>query len=174
MGLANFFSTDLDLKSTRLNSSHDQISYAVFCLKKKRKYGQGGVAEEARSGIEHWRHGPRSGLCKVWSRGRPMGGYGPYPVAPRVACVHATSQRRLRARDHRRAPRRPAVDAESLFGARSPLTERSAALPGLVSGRPGLCFPFNTTPAAQPHLLAPPPPLPLFFRGAPAGRPRRP
>src|SRR5206468_10613534 len=26
----------LDRKSTRLNSSHDQISYAVFCLKKKR------------------------------------------------------------------------------------------------------------------------------------------
>src|SRR5206468_4844558 len=29
-----FFS---DRKSTRLNSSHDQISYAVFCLKKKKK-----------------------------------------------------------------------------------------------------------------------------------------
>src|SRR5205085_3699720 len=27
----------LDRKSTRLNSSHSQISYAVFCLKKKRK-----------------------------------------------------------------------------------------------------------------------------------------
>src|SRR2546421_5312707 len=26
---------ELDRKSTRLNSSHDQISYAVFCLKKK-------------------------------------------------------------------------------------------------------------------------------------------
>src|SRR2546421_9485199 len=26
----------LDRKSTRLNSSHDQISYAVFCLKKKK------------------------------------------------------------------------------------------------------------------------------------------
>src|SRR2546421_8931582 len=25
-----------DRKSTRLNSSHDQISYAVFCLKKKK------------------------------------------------------------------------------------------------------------------------------------------
>src|SRR2546427_9480479 len=32
--------TDLlaaDRKSTRLNSSHSQISYAVFCLKKKKK-----------------------------------------------------------------------------------------------------------------------------------------
>src|SRR5256885_8693499 len=28
----------LDRKSTRLNSSHLVISYAVFCLKKKKKY----------------------------------------------------------------------------------------------------------------------------------------
>src|SRR2546428_5301983 len=28
-----------DRKSTRLNSSHDQISYAVFCLKKKNTLG---------------------------------------------------------------------------------------------------------------------------------------
>src|SRR2546427_6848725 len=27
-----------DRKSTRLNSSHSQISYAVFCLKKKKKF----------------------------------------------------------------------------------------------------------------------------------------
>src|SRR2546427_3589030 len=27
-----------DRKSTRLNSSHSQISYAVFCLKKKKDY----------------------------------------------------------------------------------------------------------------------------------------
>src|SRR5574342_1239155 len=33
--------TVLDRKSTRLNSSHHRISYAVFCLKKKKKhYGQ--------------------------------------------------------------------------------------------------------------------------------------
>src|SRR2546430_7532388 len=29
--------TTKDRKSTRLNSSHSQISYAVFCLKKKKK-----------------------------------------------------------------------------------------------------------------------------------------
>src|SRR2546427_6787092 len=29
-----------DRKSTRLNSSHSQISYAVFCLKKKKKHNQ--------------------------------------------------------------------------------------------------------------------------------------
>src|SRR2546430_9108006 len=43
--ICNFFLTMLlniiypagDRKSTRLNSSHSQISYAVFCLKKKKK-----------------------------------------------------------------------------------------------------------------------------------------
>src|SRR2546430_13523722 len=37
---SNFTAVDgslLDRKSTRLNSSHSQISYAVFCLKKKKK-----------------------------------------------------------------------------------------------------------------------------------------
>ena len=33
----NFFSCVEDRKSTRLNSSHANISYAVFCLKKKKK-----------------------------------------------------------------------------------------------------------------------------------------
>src|SRR5437879_10145393 len=34
-----------DRKSTRLNSSHRCISYAVFCLKKKRKKRDGEVRE---------------------------------------------------------------------------------------------------------------------------------
>src|SRR5690348_17414827 len=34
-----------DRKSTRLNSSHPSISYAVFCLKKKKKRGQKKKAE---------------------------------------------------------------------------------------------------------------------------------
>src|SRR5438270_13238864 len=33
--LVNDVSAEPDRKSTRLNSSHSQISYAVFCLKKK-------------------------------------------------------------------------------------------------------------------------------------------
>src|SRR5688572_31227042 len=39
-----------DRKSTRLNSSHSQISYAVFCLKKKKKENdkQGNAEEYAR------------------------------------------------------------------------------------------------------------------------------
>src|SRR5438309_7686161 len=32
------YSTMGDRKSTRLNSSHSSISYAVFCLKKKKKH----------------------------------------------------------------------------------------------------------------------------------------
>src|SRR2546430_8116491 len=40
--LANYEagSACLDRKSTRLNSSHSQISYAVFCLKKKKNTNQ--------------------------------------------------------------------------------------------------------------------------------------
>src|SRR4051812_49601202 len=32
--------SNIDRKSTRLNSSHMSISYAVFCLKKKKRYHQ--------------------------------------------------------------------------------------------------------------------------------------
>src|SRR6185295_19748121 len=34
----------VDRKSTRLNSSHANISYAVFCLKKKKKYRRADLA----------------------------------------------------------------------------------------------------------------------------------
>src|SRR2546429_5002001 len=34
----------IDRKSTRLNSSHGYISYAVFCLKKKKKLADFGVS----------------------------------------------------------------------------------------------------------------------------------
>src|SRR2546430_17419504 len=36
-GLSDLPRESSDRKSTRLNSSHSQISYAVFCLKKKKK-----------------------------------------------------------------------------------------------------------------------------------------
>src|SRR5690348_17966195 len=36
-GNMEFFTQTEDRKSTRLNSSHPSISYAVFCLKKKKK-----------------------------------------------------------------------------------------------------------------------------------------
>src|SRR5690348_17461831 len=35
----------LDRKSTRLNSSHPSISYAVFCLKKKKRYRESSSRE---------------------------------------------------------------------------------------------------------------------------------
>src|SRR5204863_4512082 len=41
-----------DRKSTRLNSSHVEISYAVFCLKKKKK----SVKKRTRGPAEHTEH----------------------------------------------------------------------------------------------------------------------
>src|SRR5688572_31063012 len=41
-----------DRKSTRLNSSHSQISYAVFCLKKKN--GNNGVRREPLGSTVEW------------------------------------------------------------------------------------------------------------------------
>src|SRR2546421_8854380 len=45
------FVKEQDRKSTRLNSSHDQISYAVFCLKKKKK--------KRKTPIDAWRKKPQ-------------------------------------------------------------------------------------------------------------------
>src|SRR2546430_761767 len=36
-GANDYLTKPIDRRSTRLNSSHSQISYAVFCLKKKRQ-----------------------------------------------------------------------------------------------------------------------------------------
>src|SRR2546430_11034512 len=41
-----------DRKSTRLNSSHSQISYAVFCLKKKKKKQETRVIQRKNSTIQ--------------------------------------------------------------------------------------------------------------------------
>src|SRR2546422_4161161 len=38
VGVGGGLAIEGDRKSTRLNSSHGYISYAVFCLKKKKKY----------------------------------------------------------------------------------------------------------------------------------------
>src|SRR2546427_1028434 len=42
---------DQDRKSTRLNSSHSQISYAVFCLKKKKRLPEAAGRRDGRSVI---------------------------------------------------------------------------------------------------------------------------
>src|SRR5690348_17971226 len=56
-----------DRKSTRLNSSHPSISYAVFCLKKKKKHTTPGLDASTR------RNGPTSQqiyACSYHSRAR--------------------------------------------------------------------------------------------------------
>src|SRR2546429_2476908 len=47
-----------DRKSTRLNSSHGYISYAVFCLKKKKKHNKKKAAIEV---VQTW----LSSLCQI-------------------------------------------------------------------------------------------------------------
>src|SRR2546430_13261135 len=44
---------ELDRKSTRLNSSHSQISYAVFCLKKKKIIGTPPAHEQRDVNVSH-------------------------------------------------------------------------------------------------------------------------
>src|SRR2546422_6491382 len=51
----------LDRKSTRLNSSHGYISYAVFCLKKKKKKNKNGIQYDSTTLIMgcKWRNDSR-------------------------------------------------------------------------------------------------------------------
>src|SRR2546430_10917752 len=44
-----------DRKSTRLNSSHSQISYAVFCLKKKKTSNQYTIVSPPKTSTTHMR-----------------------------------------------------------------------------------------------------------------------
>src|SRR5688572_32232841 len=53
----------IDRKSTRLNSSHSQISYAVFCLKKKKANMLPTAAA-----VDRWRQGARR--LRSTARGR--------------------------------------------------------------------------------------------------------
>src|SRR2546427_4984685 len=46
----------LDRKSTRLNSSHSQISYAVFCLKKKKNTTTRSAADRSKTVVVRIRH----------------------------------------------------------------------------------------------------------------------
>src|SRR2546422_7206222 len=45
---------DGDRKSTRLNSSHGYISYAVFCLKKKKKESNSTASRAAEETRDQW------------------------------------------------------------------------------------------------------------------------
>src|SRR5688572_32155099 len=51
-GLSASDGNEEDRKSTRLNSSHSQISYAVFCLKKKKKNNNSYVPDTTESHAE--------------------------------------------------------------------------------------------------------------------------
>src|SRR5256886_9003454 len=56
-----------DRKSTRLNSSHSQISYAVFCLKKKKKQREDSntytITDQQYSRFTHPSHTPILAPC---------------------------------------------------------------------------------------------------------------
>src|SRR3982751_4484869 len=62
----------LDRKSTRLNSSHDQISYAVFCLKKKTERPDRTAFRLRRGSLPRLllthRHTPTSKRTQPWRR----------------------------------------------------------------------------------------------------------
>src|SRR5688572_31624259 len=45
-------SAGVDRKSTRLNSSHSQISYAVFCLKKKKPFNKEDFQSSLAGGLQ--------------------------------------------------------------------------------------------------------------------------
>src|SRR2546430_4891218 len=60
-----------DRKSTRLNSSHSQISYAVFCLKKKK------IQREAKAN-DRLKNNYEPGHDNLRARGRGKGYYAHY------------------------------------------------------------------------------------------------
>src|SRR5690349_23351845 len=68
-----------DRKSTRLNSSHVEISYAVFCLKKKSPHSWSGIF------LGVWGKGRNSGGRPVFV---PLGGAGCLGV---LTSVHAVA-----------------------------------------------------------------------------------
>src|SRR5205085_6576691 len=76
-----------DRKSTRLNSSHSQISYAVFCLKKKKKQSSSGDRTAA-----HRPREPDANSNAVTRRRLPSCGAAitrtdVHPVTPLVHCL---------------------------------------------------------------------------------------
>src|SRR2546427_7042731 len=56
-----------DRKSTRLNSSHSQISYAVFCLKKKKQHHHQQPKSQQAVDRPEDKHNRRPGeQCETW------------------------------------------------------------------------------------------------------------
>src|SRR2546430_4339955 len=76
-----------DRKSTRLNSSHSQISYAVFCLKNK--------IERCLATQE------RTARCPRGFRGSPLASAQHHPLGSGYAiCLHSTALLRLKPSVH--------------------------------------------------------------------------
>src|SRR3982751_421245 len=72
------FDVSLDRKSTRLNSSHLVISYAVFCLKKKnKKQGTPQVVRAIGLRVSACRGARERGAPQGWVGGVGLGGAGP-------------------------------------------------------------------------------------------------
>src|SRR5215475_3274789 len=79
----SYSSVSQDRKSTRLNSSHVKISYAVFCLKKKNNFLRRRVAQEGQP------HRRAAGFWQVGPGGQAVGGAGHRSaVAGRHRLVH--------------------------------------------------------------------------------------
>src|SRR5215510_14445742 len=77
---------DQDRKSTRLNSSHVAISYAVFCLKKKKaSQGVGGADRAARDRCPRPRDRRVAALFRSVVRGPPRSTLFPYTTLFRSA-----------------------------------------------------------------------------------------
>src|SRR2546421_8018707 len=76
-----------DRKSTRLNSSHDQISYAVFCLKKKNRTpdnarGSRGLTDLQDAAIDRRQHHGGHLVGRQLLSQRGPGGVAPLVEAP--------------------------------------------------------------------------------------------
>src|SRR3989475_2321962 len=63
----SFFVERIDRKSTRLNSSHSQISYAVFCLKKKKTHNRRDGTSITRIQL-HFPETPRLGRPRIGTK----------------------------------------------------------------------------------------------------------
>src|SRR5690348_17762464 len=75
----SIINVETDRKSTRLNSSHPSISYAVFCLKKKKKKQQNKYIQEyEQRDIQIFDVGKARGHPQDATDGRDRGVHHPY------------------------------------------------------------------------------------------------
>src|ERR1039458_5473154 len=86
----------IDRKSTRLNSSHLGISYAVFCLKKKNRRNFNGRLPALRLGRNRLLRSGRELAFFLMIRRPPRPPLFPYPTLFRSGTTMSASQRRLR------------------------------------------------------------------------------